>query len=58
MTDYQQVFRAVVSDPRYLSNLDCDEAREGHSECTVRAHIPEIEPNLEFLRPKLSDEEY
>ena len=56
--DYQQAFQSVVSDPRYLANLDWGEPREGHSEGTVRAHIAEIEPNLERLRPKLSNEDY
>ena len=55
MTDYQQILRAVVSDPRYLANLDWDEPREGHAEGSVRAHIAEIEPNLEVLRPKLTN---
>ena len=58
MTDYRRAFTAVVADPRYLSNLDWGEARPGHPEGTVRAHIAEIEPNLEALRPKLTDEEY
>ena len=34
------------------------EPHEGHSEGTVRAHIAEIEPILERLRAKLSDEDY
>lgn len=58
MVDYQKAFQHVVSDPRYLANLDWGEVREGHSEGTVRAHISEIEPNLERLRPKLRDEDY
>ena len=58
MTGYRQLFQAVVSDPRYLANLDWGEAREGHEEGTVRAHIQDLERNLEVLRPKLSDDEY
>ena len=58
MANYQKAFEAVVTDQRYLANLDWGEPREGHSEGTVRAHIAEIEPNLEILRPKLSDENY
>src|ERR1700747_1791641 len=58
MNDYQKALQAVVSDRRYLANLDWGEAREGHSEGTVRAHIAEIEPNLEILRPKLTHEDY
>jgi len=55
---YQQIFRDMVADPRYLTNLDWGEPREGHPEGTVRAHIAEIEPNLETLRPKLNDGDY
>jgi hypothetical protein len=56
--DYRKALDAVISDPRYLSNLDWGEARPGHPEGTVRAHLAEIEPNLEVLRPKLTDEDY
>ena len=58
MVDYQKTFQHVVSDTRYLANLDWGKARKGHLEGTVRAHIAEIELNLERLRPKLSDEDY
>jgi hypothetical protein len=56
--DYSAVFHAVIADPRYLRNLDWGEARQGHPEGTVRAHIAEIEPNLELLKAKLSNEDY
>lgn len=58
MPDYRKVFEAVVADPRYITNLDWGAPRAGHPEGTVRAHIAEIEPNLEKLRPRLSEEEY
>jgi len=58
MPDYHRIFDSVELDPRYLNNLDWGESRPGHPEGTVRAHIAEIEPTLETLRPKLSDEEY
>jgi hypothetical protein len=35
--------------PRFQKNLDWGEARSGHPEGTGRAHIAEIEPNLETL---------
>jgi hypothetical protein len=47
MPDYAAIFGAIAMDPRYLKNLDWGESR-----------IAEIEPNLEKLRPKLSDEDY
>lgn len=56
--DYQQIFNTITADPRYLANLDWGESRPGHPEGTIRAHIAEIEPNLERLRPKLTDEEH
>ncbi|HEX3147336.1 MAG TPA: hypothetical protein VHR66_04590 [Gemmataceae bacterium] len=56
--DYQAILEAITADPRYVANLDWGEARPGHPEGTVRAHIAEIEPNLEVLRPKLTEDEY
>src|SRR5687767_2506628 len=56
--DYRQAFEAVIVDPRYRANLDWGTPRSGHPEGTVRAHIAEIEPNLERLRSKLSDDDY
>ena len=53
--DYASAFQAVIADSRYQRNLDWGEARPGHPEGTVRAHIAEIEPNLDVLKPKLSD---
>jgi len=58
MSEYEKIYDAVVSDPRYQHNLDWGDPRPGHPEGTVRAHIVEIERNLEALRPKLSDAEY
>jgi hypothetical protein len=58
MTDYQAAYHAILQDERYQRNLDWGEPRLGHPEGTVRAHLAEIEPNLERLRPKLSEEQY
>ena len=58
MNPYQAAFDAILQDPRYQANLDWGEPRSGHPEGTVRAHIAELERNLEALRPKLDDEEY
>lgn len=58
MADYRSAFEAALADPRYLKNLDWGESREGHPEGTVRAHIAEIEGNLETLRPKLNEQDY
>jgi len=58
MTDYKQIFDAITSDPRYLRNLDWGEVRPGHPEGTIRAHIAEVDRNLEGLRQKLSETDY
>jgi hypothetical protein len=58
VTDYKVVYESIVADPRYRANLDWGAARPGHPEGTVRAHIAELEGNLEALRPKLSDEDH
>lgn len=56
--DYRAIYDAVIADPRYQANLDWGEARPGHPEGTVRAHISEIELNLEALKSKLPEEDY
>lgn len=58
MSKYREVFDAITADPRYLANLDWGVARPGHPEGTIRAHLAEMEQNLEALRPKLTDEEF
>src|SRR5438034_2096211 len=39
MNDYEKTFERIQSDPRYQKNLDWGEARPGHPEGTVRAHM-------------------
>ena len=58
MIDYKAAFDAVQQDPRYQRNLDWGQSRAGHPEGSVRAHIAEIEPNLESLRHRLSETDY
>jgi len=58
MNDFKQIFDAITSNPRYLRNLDWGESRPGHPEGTVRAHIEEVDRNLESLRPKVSETDY
>ena len=55
---YRAIFDALVRDQRYLKSLDWGRPRSGHPEGTVRAHIAELEPNLEALRPRLTELEY
>jgi hypothetical protein len=58
MTDYEQMFNAIRRDPRYQRNLDWGEPRPGHPEGTIRAHIAELERNLEALCHKLPATDY
>ena len=58
MSDYEKIFEQITSDARYQRNVDWGQARPGHPEGTVRAHIAEVERNLEALRARLSDTEY
>src|SRR6516225_8855630 len=58
MTPYQTILDAIIADPRYQRNLDWGKPRRGHPEGTVRAHIAELERNLDRLAPRLSEEEH
>ena len=58
MNPYRSIFESILQDPRYQASLDWGEPRSGHPEGTVRAHIAELDTNLERLRGRLSDEEY
>jgi hypothetical protein len=55
--DYINILQRIQADPRYLRNLDWGKPRRGHPEGTVRAHIRELECNLDQLRAKLSESE-
>lgn len=57
MNEYERAFAAVTRDERYLAHLDWGQPRRGHPEGTIRAHIDELERNLQRLRPRLSEEE-
>jgi hypothetical protein len=58
MRDYKEIFDTMTRDSRYRRNLDWGEVRPGHPEGTIRAHIAELERNLEQLRAKLSETDY
>lgn len=58
MIDYKRVFDAITRDARYQRNLDWGEARPGHPEGTVRAHVEELDRNVERLRGMLSESDY
>jgi hypothetical protein len=58
MNTFERIFQRVISDDRYQKNLDWGEPRSGHPEGSVRAHIAELEQNLDLMRQRLSDDEY
>jgi hypothetical protein len=58
MLDCEEIFDAITSDIRYQRNLDWGEVRPGHAEGTIRAHIAELERNLEHMRSRLSEADY
>jgi hypothetical protein len=55
VVEYKAAFDAIVHDPRYLKNLDWGRARPGHPEGTIRAHIEELERNLQTIRGRLTE---
>ena len=54
----ETLFQIVTADPRYLENLDWGEARRGHPEGTVRAHIRDLERNLAAVKSRLKSDEF
>jgi hypothetical protein len=54
---YLHILKNIQSDERYQNNLDWGQPRDGHPEGTLRAHIEELEANLERLSPQLQSEE-
>jgi len=58
MNQFERIFEAVTRDERYQANLDWGQPRRGHPEGTVRAHIAELEGNLNRYRNRLTDNEY
>ena len=58
MTDYRALAEKIAADEQLERQLDWGEPRYGHPEGSIRAHIEEVERNVEALRPKLTPEEY
>jgi hypothetical protein len=48
----------IIRDPAYLRNIGYGVPRSGHPEGSVKAHIEELEANLETLKNRVSEEEY
>ena len=55
----KDIVAQVMSDPRYLKNIEYGEPRPGHPEGKVKYHIAELEQNLEALRSRgISGKQY
>jgi hypothetical protein len=52
----KEIVEKVVTDPRYIKNVEYGEPRSGHPEGKVKSHIADLEANLEVLKPRLSSE--
>jgi hypothetical protein len=46
----KEIYQKIVASPRYLANIEYGQPRRGHAEGTVRAHIAELDKNLETLK--------
>jgi hypothetical protein len=49
----EAILQAIQADPRYQRNVDWGRPRPGHPEGSVRAHIAELEHNLDQLSTRL-----
>ena len=54
----KDIVEQIVSDPRYLKNIEYGEPRSGHPEGKVKYHIAELEEILERFAPRISEEQY
>ena len=55
----KEIVQRIISDARYLKNIEYGEPRAGHPEGKVSYHITELEENLEKLAPRgISEEQY
>lgn len=55
----KEIVQQIITDARYLKNIEYGTPRPGHPEGKVKHHIAEMEENLEALRPRgISEEQY
>ena len=53
---YKKLVGKILADPRYQKNVEYGEPRPGHPEGKVKAHLAELEANLEKLKPRLQND--
>jgi hypothetical protein len=54
----EQLIHRIISDPRYIKNIEYGEPRSGHPEGKIKVHIADLEQNLERLAPQISEDQY
>jgi hypothetical protein len=55
----KDIVEKIMTDPRYLKNIEYGEPRAGHPEGKIKFHIAELEKNLEKLVSRgISEEQY
>lgn len=51
---WEEIYERVVTDPRYIKNIEYGKPRPGHAEGSVKAHLRDLDENLGLLRVKYS----
>ena len=55
----KEIVQRIISDARYLKNIEYGEPRSGHPEGKVKYHIAELQEKLEKLVPRgISEQQY
>jgi len=54
----REIVQKIISDSRYLKNIEHGKPRSGHPEGKVKFHIAELKESLEKLAPRISEEQY
>lgn len=55
----REIVEQIVSDSRYLKNIEYGKPRSGHPEGKVKHHIAELEENLEAMKARgIPEEQY
>lgn len=54
----EESLQRIVSDPRYVKNVEYGEPRSGHPEGKIKYHIAELEQKLEKLTARISKAQY
>jgi hypothetical protein len=58
VVNYELILRKIQADPRYLEGVEYGKPRKGHQEGTIKAHIADLEANLDRLSDVVTPEEY